>query len=97
VVVGVSDPDWGQAVALALAAGSQADDPPDLERIRELMRPLLPAYALPRRLAVLPRLPLLGIGKPDRTAVRTTFGPDLDRMGPTHRPERAKRTFPCSG
>ena len=100
VVVGVSDPDWGQVVALALAAptaDSQADDPPDLERIRELMRPLLPAYALPRHLAVLPRLPLLGIGKPDRTAVRTTFGPDLDRMGPTHRPERAKRTFPCSG
>ena len=100
VAVGVSDPDWGQVVALALAAptaDSQADDPPDLERIRELMRPLLPAYALPRRLAVLPQLPLLGIGKPDRTAVRTTFGADLDRMGPTHRPERAKRTFPCSG
>lgn len=75
-VVGVPDPDWGHVVAAALAPADpehQPRTPPTLEQLRDAVRPALPAYALPRALLVLPALPLLGIGKPDRAAVRAAF------------------------
>lgn len=85
LVVGVPDPDWGEAIAVAIAHEEVAydgvaddggrPDPPDLEALREALRDRLPAYALPRRLLVLPELPLLGIGKPDRAALRRRLAP----------------------
>ena len=72
VVVGVPDDEWGQAVAAAVTA----DRAVTLEEIREALRPTLPGYALPRRLLVLDRIPLIGTGKPDRVAIRDAFGPE---------------------
>ncbi|MGO1166819.1 MAG: AMP-binding enzyme, partial [Janibacter sp.] len=74
VVVGVPDPEWGQAVGLAVVTspGGPPDGPvPDagVAEIREMLRPHLPAHALPRRVVVVPELPALGPGKPDRAAV----------------------------
>lgn len=74
VVVGVPDPEWGQAVGLAVV--TSPGGPPlghvteaDVAQIREMLRPHLPAHALPRRVLVIPEIPALGPGKPDRAAV----------------------------
>ena len=69
VVVGVPDDEWGQTVAAAVTA----DRAFTLDEIRAALRPTLPGYALPRRLLVLDRIPLIGTGKPDRAAIRDAF------------------------
>lgn len=79
VVVGVPDPEWGQIVALA-AVTSPGGPPagpvpePGLGEIRDMLRPHLPAHALPRRALVVTEMPLRGPGKPDRTAVAHLLG-----------------------
>ncbi len=80
VVVGVPDPEWGQVVAagLVLAPGAPA---PGLADLREALRGILPPHALPRRLLVLPELPLRGPGKPDRVALAARFTDGHDTMG----------------
>jgi O-succinylbenzoic acid--CoA ligase len=65
VVVGVPDDEWGQAVAAAVTADRELS----IEEVRDALRPVLPSYALPRRLVVLDQLPLIGTGKPDRAAM----------------------------
>ncbi|WP_338750278.1 o-succinylbenzoate--CoA ligase [Janibacter alittae] len=79
VVVGVPDPEWGQIVALAAVTspggplpGPVAAD--GLGEIREMLRPHLPAHALPRRVLVVTQVPLRGPGKPDRPAVARLLG-----------------------
>lgn len=89
VVVGVPDPEWGEAVAAAVvlqqptegatAVATTAVDPTaegatDLAELRELLREALPPHALPQRLLVLDELPLRGPGKPDRAALARRFG-----------------------
>jgi O-succinylbenzoic acid--CoA ligase len=65
VVVAVPDAEWGAwIVAVTDAAG-------DLVELQHEVRRSLPAYAAPRDLVVLPRLPRLPSGKPDRRAIRT--------------------------
>lgn len=66
VVVGVPDDEWGQAVAAAVTADREVT----LDLVRDALRAVLPSYALPRRLLVVERIPLIGTGKPDRAAVR---------------------------
>jgi O-succinylbenzoic acid--CoA ligase len=44
--------------------------------LREQLRGILPSHALPRRLLVLPAIPLRGPGKPDRVAVADRFAAD---------------------
>ena len=79
VVVATPDEHWGQAVSAAVVltgsvtTGSAA---PTVDELRELLRGILPAHALPRRLLVLPALPLRGPGKPDRAAVAARFADD---------------------
>jgi O-succinylbenzoic acid--CoA ligase len=75
VVVATADEQWGQAVsaAVVLAASAAPGRPPTVDEVRELLRGMLPAHALPRRLLVLPALPLRGPGKPDRSAVAACF------------------------
>jgi O-succinylbenzoic acid--CoA ligase len=66
VVVGVPDPEWGEAVAAAvLVTGPE----PTLAQARQLLRGILPPHALPRHLVVLDSIPSRGPGKPDRVAV----------------------------
>ncbi len=68
VVVGADDPDWGQRVvaAIVLHHGAAA---PTLDAVRDVVRSDVAAYAAPRQLLVLDRLPLRGPGKPDREAL----------------------------
>ena len=74
VVVGSSDPEWGQVVSAAIVV-TQGSPPPTLEDVRARLRGILPDHALPRRLATLPELPQRGPGKHDRAAVRRLFDP----------------------
>jgi o-succinylbenzoate---CoA ligase len=69
-VIGEPDPDWGERVtAVVVPADPQA--PPTLDGLRAHARGQLPPYAAPRALILVPQLPLLPSGKPDRAALRT--------------------------
>ena len=64
VVVGIPDPEWGtKIVAVTDGRGELAD-------LQQVVRRSLPAYAAPRVLVCLKRLPRLASGKPDRRAIR---------------------------
>ena len=69
VVVGVPDPEWGEAVTAFLIAADPGD-PPDLARLRSNVRQALSAHAAPKRMLVVQEFPLLPSGKPDRAALR---------------------------
>jgi O-succinylbenzoic acid--CoA ligase len=64
VVVGRPDPEWGELVT-AVVVGSAT-----LEELREHVRATLPAHAAPRALELVPEIPLLASGKPDRVRLR---------------------------
>jgi o-succinylbenzoate---CoA ligase len=64
-VVGLPDPEWGQVVGAAVVARGAAD----ADGWRAAVRAELGRAAVPRRLVTVPRLPVRGIGKPDRAAV----------------------------
>ncbi|MFV0457889.1 MAG: AMP-binding protein [Actinomycetales bacterium] len=64
VIAGLPDRIWGQRV---VAVTSRTDA--DLSRWRALVREHLPAHCAPREVIVVPRLPMIGIGKIDRRAV----------------------------
>ncbi len=61
---------WGEAVSAALVLEPSAPWADQLEALRQALRCWLPGYALPRRIALLPELPLGPTGKPDRAAAR---------------------------
>jgi len=73
-VVGVPDPEWGQAVAAAIVPTGAG---PDLDGLRAAVRAVEGRAAVPRRMRLIPELPLRGVGKPDRAAVAVL----LDRVG----------------
>ncbi len=66
--VGLPDPEWGARVVAAVVG-----DGLDADALRAAVAPAL-GRAAPRAVAVLDALPLRGIGKPDRAAVRAHFG-----------------------
>jgi O-succinylbenzoic acid--CoA ligase len=66
-VVGVPDPEWGQVVAAAVVVDGTLDAAL-AERLRAAVRAALGRAAVPRVLRAVPRIPLRGIGKPDRIA-----------------------------
>jgi O-succinylbenzoic acid--CoA ligase len=68
VVIGVPDSEWGELVTAVVVPADPAA-PPDLARLRAYARGSLPGYAVPRRLLLAARIPLLASGKPDRVAV----------------------------
>jgi o-succinylbenzoate---CoA ligase len=68
-VVGRPDPEWGELVT-AVVVPSDPLAPPRLPDIRAHVRDRLPAYAAPAALLVVPDMPLLPSGKPDREALR---------------------------
>ncbi|WP_432547338.1 AMP-binding protein [Kineococcus sp. SYSU DK004] len=78
VVVGVPDPEWGQAVAAVVVPTARGCS---LEELREVVRQRLGAPAAPRRLLLLEELPLRGPGKPDRSALRALAAASGARLG----------------
>lgn len=64
VVVGVPDAEWGTKI-VAVTDGSG-----ELTDLQQTVRRSLPAYAAPRDLLQVRRLPRLSSGKPDRKAIR---------------------------
>ncbi|MEW1954612.1 o-succinylbenzoate--CoA ligase [Terrabacter sp. NPDC080008] len=73
VVVGLPDPEWGEAVCAAVTLADPARTLTTRD-VRERLRGILPDPALPRRVVVLDAIPQRGPGKPDRTAIRRSVG-----------------------
>ncbi|MHA6792570.1 o-succinylbenzoate--CoA ligase [Pseudonocardia bannensis] len=67
--VGLPDPEWGEIVAAVLVLADPAATP-DSDRLGAAVRSELGRAAVPRRLLAVDELPLRGVGKPDRIAVR---------------------------
>jgi O-succinylbenzoic acid--CoA ligase len=64
VVVGRPDPEWGERVT-AVVVGSVT-----LAELRDHARAALPAHAAPRAVELVPEIPMLASGKPDRVRLR---------------------------
>lgn len=69
-VVGRPDPEWGEVVVAVVVPADPAA-PPTLPHLRAYCADRLPAYAAPRDLRVVARLPLLANGKPDLQRLRS--------------------------
>ncbi len=69
VVVGLPDPEWGEAVTAVVVPANPAN-PPQLAALKSSVREAMSGYAAPRRVVVVSQFPLLPSGKPDRVAVR---------------------------
>jgi o-succinylbenzoate---CoA ligase len=68
-VIGRPDAEWGQLVT-AVVVPANAAAAPSLADIRAHVRERLPACAAPAALLLVPEMPLLPSGKPDREALR---------------------------
>jgi fatty-acyl-CoA synthase len=67
-VIGIPDPDWGEAVvAYVVAAPGAAVDEAEL---RALVRSRKGAVHTPKAVHVIDALPLTAVGKPDKKALR---------------------------
>ncbi len=64
-VVGRPDPDWGQVVT-AVVVPADPSAPPTLDALRARAKATLPAFAAPRRLELVDRLPTTALGKVQR-------------------------------
>jgi O-succinylbenzoic acid--CoA ligase len=69
-VVGLPDPDWGERVT-AVVIPTDPGRPPEPGALRVAARGLLTGAQVPKEIVVFDALPLRGVGKPDRGAVRT--------------------------
>jgi len=69
-VLGVPDPEWGNRVVAFVAVSAGASGGLSLEAVREWVGATHPRSWAPRALVVLPELPLLPNGKPDRVRLR---------------------------
>src|SRR5260370_14676251 len=69
VVVGRPDAEWGEVVT-AVVVPADPSAPPGLADIRAHVQERLPACAAPGALVLVPEIPLLPSGKPDREALR---------------------------
>lgn len=71
VVLGRPDPEWGQIVEAVVVGEAERIEEVTLDGLRAFVKERLPAYAAPRALRVVPRIPLLPNGKPDMVALRS--------------------------
>ncbi len=69
VVVGRSDPEWGERITAVVVPADPAD-PPSLELLRTHVRARLPRYATPSELVLTEAIPVLPSGKPDLASLR---------------------------
>jgi O-succinylbenzoic acid--CoA ligase len=68
-VVGLPDPEWGERVAAAVVPADPAR-PPGPDALRAAVRRLLTGAQTPKVIVLVDALPLHGVGKPDRNAIR---------------------------
>jgi len=68
-VVGRPDPEWGELVT-AVIVPADPSAPPLLADIRAHVRARMPAHAAPAALLLVPEMPMLRSGKPDRAELR---------------------------
>ncbi len=73
VVIGLPDPEWGEAVTAFVVPADRAS-PPDAQHLTAYVRQTLSARAAPKKVFVVPEFPLLPSGKPDRAALRDLAG-----------------------
>jgi o-succinylbenzoate---CoA ligase len=66
-VAGIPDDEWGERVVAVVVAGDRA---PTLDELRRWVTERAGASAAPRALVLVPRIPRLTSGKPDRLAIR---------------------------
>jgi O-succinylbenzoic acid--CoA ligase len=69
-VVGLPDPDWGERVT-AVVIPADPGRPPEPGALRLAACRLLTGAQVPKEIVLFDALPLRGVGKPDRRAVRT--------------------------
>jgi O-succinylbenzoic acid--CoA ligase len=69
-VVGLPDPEWGERVT-AVVIATDPRRPPEPGALRLAASRLLTGAQVPKEFVVFGALPLRGVGKPDRRAVRT--------------------------
>jgi O-succinylbenzoic acid--CoA ligase len=67
VVTGVPDEEWGERIVAVVVA---ADRNPTLDELRRWVADRAGSKAAPRGLVLVPHIPRLTSGKPDRLAVR---------------------------
>lgn len=68
VVVGRPDPEWGEIVVAVVVP--RGDGEVTLGALRDFAKERLPAYAAPRAVELVSRIPLLPNGKPDMVALK---------------------------
>ena len=73
-VVGLPDPEWGARVVAAVVPADPAQ-PPDPGVLRTTARHQLTGAQTPKQIVLLDALPLRGVGKPDRNAIRALLAP----------------------
>lgn len=71
VVVGVPDPEWGQAVVCVFIGSAEP------VTLRDSVSSTLPKYMVPKRFLRVDDIPTTAIGKPDRSAVEALFWESL--------------------
>jgi o-succinylbenzoate---CoA ligase len=69
VIVGISDPDWGERVT-AVIIPADAAAPPALGELRAYVRDRLPRYAAPHAAVFVRELPMLSSGKPNKQKIK---------------------------
>jgi o-succinylbenzoate---CoA ligase len=67
-VVGRPDAEWGQRV-VAVVVASDPSSPPTLERVRATVKEHLPAYAAPREVELVDRIPRTSLDKVRRESL----------------------------
>jgi O-succinylbenzoic acid--CoA ligase len=70
-VIGVRDESFGEVVTALLVVDDDATTPRSLAALKEQLRGRLAGFKLPRRIMILPELPLLRSGKIDRQRAKT--------------------------
>ena len=70
-VIGVPDPDFGEAVVAVVVAGP--GETVDVVALRESLRPILAGYKVPKRIHVVDALPQNAMGKVEKERLRVMF------------------------